>query len=213
MSWCSGAAVQSHQAAIRALLKSVATRTAEQPQMHTLKLIDLAFNPDYLQHLLDGMKTPNDTLQTLHFAHTDGAHHFWNISHPFTDNTPQTIDLRPLLYQLPPLFTNLRDVYVVDGVVVPGIEGAKVVIGPWLQHWQKLNFTDIHVGVLYVNVDFEDVTNLNALRAHVGEVLPEHAFNVHVVHQQERGRRNVQYNYTSDDVNGTFTIEYTCPCN
>ena len=207
MDWASEAAVPSYQAAIRALLKSVATRTAEQPQMHTLKLLHLAYRPQYLRHLLDELETTNDTLQTLHFARTDRPH-------PFIGTTPETIDLRPLLYQLPPLFPNLRDVQVVDRVAVQGIEGAKVVIGPWLQHWQKLNFTDIRIGVLYVNVDFEDATNRNALGLHMNGVLPEeHVFKVHLQHQHEEGRRNVQYIYTSDDVNGTFTIEYTRPCN
>ena len=198
MDWYSEAEVQSVHAAIRALLKSVATRTAEQPKMHTLKLMDLAFN-----HLLDGFETTNDTLQTLHFAHTDTAY-------PFIYATPQTVDLRPLLCQLPPLFTNLRDVQVADAIDVGGIEDAKQVIGPWLLHWQKLNFTDIRIGVLYVNVDFSTQANRNALGLRMNEVLPEeHVFNVHLQHQQEEGRRYVQYIYTSEHINGTFTVEYT----
>ena len=194
--------MQSHQAAIRALLQSVATRTAEQPKMHTLKLIHFAFYHEYLHHLLDGLETANDTLQTLHFART-------NRPHPFIGTTPQTIDLRPLLYQLPPLFTNLRDVQVADRVAVPGIDGANVVIALWLPHWQKLNFANIRIGVLYVNVDFSDATNLNALRAHVGDVLPEHAFNVHLQHEQQDGRFYIHYIYTSEHINGTFTVQYT----
>ena len=197
--------MQSYQAAIRALLKSVATRTAEQPKMHTLKFIDFCNRAyDHLHHLLDGLETPNDTLQTLHFARTDTAY-------PFIGTTPETAALRTILYHLPSLFTNLRDVQVVDRVAVPGIEGAKVVIQRWLLHWLKLNFTDIRVGVLFVNVDFSDVTNLNALRAHVCEVLSEHAFNVLVEHQHEEYRHYVQYNYISEHINGTFTIQYSRP--
>ena len=79
-----------------------------------------------------------------------------------------------------------------------------------MQHWQKLNFTDIRIGVLYVNVDFGVATNRNALGLHmIGDVLSEHAFNVHVVHQHEEGRHYVQYIYISEQINGTFTIQYS----
>ena len=165
--------------------------------MHTLKLIDLVNFTEYL-HV-----TPNDTLQTLHFARTD-------MPYPFVFTTQQTIDLRPLLYHLPPLFTNLRDVQVADRVAVPGIEGANQVIGPWLQHWQKLNFTDIRIGVLYVNVDLSTQANRNALGLHMNGVLPEeHAYKVQLLHQQEHHRFYIQYIYTSEHINGTFTVQYT----
>ena len=192
--------MQSHQAAIRALLQSVAT--AEQPKLHMLKLLHFAYYPVYLHHLLDELETANDTLQTLHFARTDRPH-------PFIHTTSQTIDLLPLLYQLPPLFPNLRDVQVVDRVAVQGIVGAKQVIGPWLQHWQKLNFTDSRIGVLFVNVDFSTQANRNALDLQMNGVLPEHAYKVQLLHQHEDGMFYIQYIYTSEHINGTFTVQYT----
>ena len=94
----------------------------------------------------------------------------------FYNTTPETDDLPTMLYTLPSVFSKLNDVIVNDAIAVPDIARAKAVIRVWVLHWQKLGFENIHIGILYVNVDFSDETNLNALRAHVVDVLPiEHA--------------------------------------
>ena len=112
------------------------------------------------------------------------------------------------------MFPNLRDVHVADCVVVPGIAGVKKVTEIWLKHWYALQFVDMRVGVLFVDVDLADAEQMSALRAHMRDVLPfEHAYNVQVVHQHCWFAVNhcVDYIYTPASAaaaNGKFTIQY-----
>ena len=156
--------------AMRAVLASVAAR---KPNVHTLKLIcDELSDGQHLHNLLGGFEQTNDSLHPLHFA----PNYLIDRVNGFYNTTPETDDLPTMLYTLPSVFSKLNDVIVNDAIAVPDIARAKAVIRVWVLHWQKLGFENIHIGILYVNVDFSDETNLNALRAHVVDVLPiEHA--------------------------------------
>ena len=153
---------------------------------------------------MEGFEPTIDSLHTLHF----GRHEFLHL---YDGATPQTDDLRTMLYTLPSVFTRVRSVLVNDGIAVPGIAGAKEVFSIWLLHWQKLMFKKIVIGILYVNIDFAIEANLDTLRAHVGDVLSkEHAYNVHLEHYYERGQRAVYYYYnnTSTHVSGRLAVVY-----
>ena len=206
--WNPNADVISMCASIRAMLLSAdtttTTTTPEQHKMHTLKLMRI--DGHHLHHLLDGVQTTNNALQTLHFAHTD-IDNFFAIM--FTSAVQPANQC--LLYQLPRVFTNIRDVQVAycRPKSLAGIEGAKQLIQCWLLHWQRLQFPDMRAGLLYVrSVDLG--ANLHALGVHMNEVLQEHAYNVHLQQQHEDGRHNIHYIYTntSGDVRGTFTLQY-----
>ena len=184
------------------MLVSVSTRKANEPIVRRLKLI--VSGRQHLHNLLEDFEQTNDSLHALHF----GRHEFLEL---YDGATPQTDDLRTMLYTLPSVFTRVRSVLVNDRIAVPGIAGAKEVLSIWLLHWQKLMFKNIFIGILYVNIDFAIEANLGTLRAHVGDVLSkEHAYNVHLEHYSERGRRAVYYNYnnTSTHVSGRLAVVY-----